>query len=307
MMSDLLSPYTHADCTELIHLALREDVGHAGDVTCQALVPAHATMHGIVRAKSPGVVCGLPLFQIIFDRVAQHLTTGRVQVNFCADDGTHVSAGDEVLRCSGNATTLLIGERTALNFCQRLSGTATMASNYVQEIAGTKAQVFDTRKTTPGMRLLEKHAVMAGGARNHRIGLYDQILIKDNHIALMPQHSAASAPAEAVRRARHRHGEKILIEVEIEKLDDLEPVIMAGADIILLDNMAPALLRDAVARRNRCVTTHALTRTVQLEASGGITLSTIRAVAETGVERISTGALTHSVTALDLSLRTTVA
>ena len=150
------------------------------------------------------------------------------------------------------------------------------------------------------MRLLEKHAVSSGGARNHRIGLYDQVLIKDNHIALMPPGPLGSGPAEAVRRARETTGNETLIEVEIEKLDDLEPVIAAGADIVLLDNMAPALMREAVGRRDRAQGK----RRVELEASGGITLETIRAVAETGVERISTGALTHSVHALDLSMRT---
>jgi nicotinate-nucleotide pyrophosphorylase (carboxylating) len=199
---------------------------------------------------------------------------------------------------------MLIGERTALNLCQRLSGTATMAARYVEAVAGTRAQVFDTRKTTPGMRLLEKHAVASGGARNHRIGLYDQVLIKDNHIALMPPGPLGSGPAEAVRRARETTGQKALIEVEIEKLDDLEPVIAAGADIVLLDNMAPALMREAVQRRDRVVGVGK--RRVELEASGGITLETIRAVAETGVERISTGALTHSVHALDLSMRTAI-
>ena len=187
-----------------------------------------------------------------------------------------------------------------------MSGTASMARRYVEAIAGTHAAVFDTRKTTPGLRLLEKHAVAAGGARNHRIGLFDQVLIKDNHIALMPPGPLGSGPAEAVRRCRAELGADTVIEVEIERLDDLEPVIAAGADIVLLDNMTPALLAQGVAIRNRIRnrTVKPGARRVELEASGGITLATIRAVAETGVERISTGALTHSVQALDLSLRT---
>jgi nicotinate-nucleotide pyrophosphorylase (carboxylating) len=297
-------PYSHSDVRELIALALREDLREGGDITCRALVPPQAKLDGIVRAKAAGVVCGLPLFQLVFDQLAADMPGCEVKVSEAAADGTRVAPGDIVLRCRGIASTLLIGERTALNLCQRLSGTATMARRYVDTVAGTRAQVFDTRKTTPGMRLLEKHAVASGGARNHRIGLYDQVLIKDNHIALMPPGPLGSGPAEAVRRARETLGRDTTIEVEIEHLSDLEPVIAAGADIVLLDNMAPDLLREAVQRRDRALAGNK--RRVDLEASGGITLDTIRAVAETGVERISTGALTHSVHALDLSLRTAI-
>ncbi len=197
---------------------------------------------------------------------------------------------------------LLTGERTALNLCQRLSGTATLARRYVEAVAGTRARIFDTRKTTPGLRLLQKHAVVAGGACNHRIGLYDQVLIKDNHIALMPG-GATGGPAEAVRRCRTALG-TVLIEVEIERLEDLESVILAGADIVLLDNMDPEALRRAVAERDQL---RARGYDALLEASGGITLANVRAVAETGVDRISTGELTHSVQSLDLSLRCQIA
>ena len=303
-MSSATLPYNHADVRELIALALREDLRDGGDITCRSLVPQRARLDGIVRAKAAGVVCGLPLFQLVFDALAEDMPGCEVIVMHHVSDGIVVRPGDEVLRCSGNAVTMLIGERTALNLCQRLSGTATMARRYVEAIAGTKAHVFDTRKTTPGMRLLEKNAVISGGARNHRIGLYDQVLIKDNHIALMPPGPLGSGPAEAVRRTRENIGDDILIEVEIERLDDLEPVIIAGADIVLLDNMAPELMREAVQRRDRLLANRSGSRRVALEASGGITLATIRAVAETGVERISTGALTHSVHALDLSMRT---
>lgn len=298
------SPYSHSDVRELIALALREDLREGGDITCRALVPPQAKLDGVVRAKAAGVVCGLPLFQLVFDQLAADMPGCEVTVSEAVADGTRVNPGDIVLRCRGIASTMLIGERTALNLCQRLSGTASMARRYVDAVAGTRAQVFDTRKTTPGMRLLEKHAVASGGARNHRIGLYDQVLIKDNHIALMPPGPLGSGPAEAVRRARENLGAQTIIEVEIEKLDDLEPTINAGADIILLDNMSPALMREAVQRRDRAIAGQQ--RRVELEASGGITLETIRAVAETGVERISTGALTHSVHALDLSMRTAI-
>ncbi len=305
-MANAALPYLHSDVRQLIALALREDLREGGDITCRALVPPQARLDGVVRAKAAGVVCGLALFQLVFDALAADMPGCEVTVSTAALDGTQVAAGDIVLRCRGAASTMLIGERTALNLCQRLSGTATMARRYVEAVAGTRAQVFDTRKTTPGMRLLEKHAVLSGGARNHRIGLYDQVLIKDNHIALMPPGPLGSGPAEGVRRARETTGAETLIEVEIEHLADLEAVIAAGADIVLLDNMAPALLREAVQRRDRALAGNDGGRRVALEASGGITLETIRAVAETGVERISTGALTHSVHALDLSLRTMI-
>ena len=289
--------YQRDEVTALIRAALLEDLGGSGDVTCQALVPAGARLEAVIRAKAAGVVCGLPLFA----RIAELLGGGLEGLECCAD-GQSVETGEVVLRCRGDAALLLITERTALNFAQRLSGTATMARRYVEAVRGTRAEILDTRKTTPGLRLLEKHAVTAGSGRNHRHGLYDQILIKDNHIALMaPGAHAGSLPAEAVRRCRARYGKDRLIEVEIEALEELEPVIAAGADIVLLDNMAPALLVQAVARRNRACA--AGSRQVLLEASGNITLATIRAVAESGVERISTGALTHSVQALDLSMR----
>jgi nicotinate-nucleotide pyrophosphorylase (carboxylating) len=294
-----LPPLLLSDARRLISFALHEDLRFTGDVTCAATVPAGARLRGTVRAKEAGVVCGLWLFALVADEMGSDLT-----VTDAAADGMVVRPGDEVLHLHGDATSVLIVERTALNLCQRLSGTATLTRRYVDAVAGTRAQILDTRKTTPGMRLLQKHAVACGGGHNHRIGLYDQILIKENHIALMAGGDAAvtirSPPAEAVRRCRERHGPAMLVEVEIERLDDLEPCISAGADIILLDNLPPDQVREAVARRNAVV--HP-TRPVRLEASGGITLGTVRSFAEAGVDRISTGELTHSVRSLDLSLR----
>jgi nicotinate-nucleotide pyrophosphorylase (carboxylating) len=265
--------YDHPDTAAIIDLALREDLGATGDITCRAVVPAAARLAGRINAKESGVLCGMALFQRVCDRVG----TGVVVTDALAD-GAAVEPG---------------AERTALNLAQRLSGTATLARTYADAVAGTRARVFDTRKTTPGLRLLQKHAVVAGGGANHRIGLYDQVLLKENHIALM----GAAGPAEAVRRARAATAPGTVIEVEIERLDDLEGVIVAGADIVLLDNMDPERCRRAVAVRDR------LGRRCDLEASGGITLATIRAFAETGVERISVGALTHSAACLDLSMR----
>ncbi|HYE08429.1 MAG TPA: carboxylating nicotinate-nucleotide diphosphorylase [Planctomycetota bacterium] len=285
-MSDV---YAHPDVAAIVAFALQEDLRDAGDITCRALVPRGSRLSGVVRAKQAGVVCGLPLFAHVF-----RVLGGGVAVERCAADGTRVVPGDEVLRCAGDAGVMLMGERTALNLVQRLSGVASETRRYADAVAGTKAAILDTRKTTPGLRILQKHAVACAGGANHRIGLYDQALIKENHIALMPADGGSRGPAEAVRRARAALG-SALIEVEIETLDDLEGVIAAGADIVLLDNCAPDVVRAAVRQRGD--------RRVLLEASGGITLANVRAFAETGVDRISIGALTHSSGALDLSLR----
>ena len=281
-MSD---PYADAD--GLIRRALDEDLAGGDDLTVATCVPHGSRLRARLVAKAEGVVAGIPLF----DRVCAAVAPGTVTVRPVVADGAAVAAGDLVLEAEGDARCLLVAERTALNLMQRLSGTATVTRAYVDAVAGTGARILDTRKTTPGLRALEKHAVVLGGGANHRIGLYDQVLIKENHIALM----GASGPAEAVRRCRQALDPEQVVEVEIERLDDLAAVIEAGADIVLLDNLGPDDLRRAVAIRGE--------RPVALEASGGITLATVRAVAETGVDRISVGALTHSVPALDLSLR----
>ncbi|MEK7414498.1 MAG: carboxylating nicotinate-nucleotide diphosphorylase [Planctomycetota bacterium] len=289
--------YDHVDCTAVIAAALREDLRGGSDLTCDALVPPTARLEGLIRAKQSGVVCGLPAFRRVFA-----ILGGGVGIHFEVPDGTAVRTGEVVLRFSGPARTLLVGERTALNLAQRLSGTATLTRRYVDAIAGTRASILDTRKTTPGLRILEKHAVVMGGGVNHRLGLYDAVLIKENHIALMDADTKCSSPAEAVRRARASIGPAVMIEVEIESLDDLEPVIVAGANIVLLDNMWPDDIRAAVTRRDKALKKQP-GRRVLLEASGGINLHTVRSFAETGVDRISVGALTHSVPALDLSMR----
>ena len=294
----MTSIYDHPETQQLIALALHEDLRLAGDLTCATLVPPSARLACVIRAKESGVVCGLPIFSRIFAALG-----GLVEVGFCAEDGAAVIPGEVVFRAQGDAATILKAERTGLNVCQRLSGTATMARTYVNAVAGTQARILDTRKTTPGLRALEKYAVVKGGAGNHRIGLYDQVLIKENHIALMPTSPGGSAPAEAVRRCRSALGPAMIVEVEIEHLADLAAVIVAGADIVLLDNMTPEQVRDAVIERNATPAPDG--RTVLLEASGGITLTSLRAYAEAGVDRISTGALTHSVKAFDLSMRCT--
>ena len=287
--------YTNDTTVGLVELALYEDLAHLGDLTVTALVPETARLRAHLTAKSCGVVCGLPLFAQVCSQVAKRFDWGPVSMRKVLMDGTRVTSGELTLEAEGDARTILVAERTALNLIQRLSGTATLTRAYVDAIAGTHARIFDTRKTSPAMRALQKQAVVAGGGARHREGLYDQVLIKENHIALMLGPNQAAA---AVRRCRDVHGADATIEVEIETLDDLGPVMDAGADIVLLDNMPTHDLAEAVRRRGERDNT-----TVHLEASGGITLETVGPVAATGVDRISAGALTHSVAALDLSLR----
>ncbi len=264
----------------LISLALEEDVG-PGDVTA-ALLPDDLRGRATVIAREACVLAGSEVFSEVFGRVDPGIT-----VEFSYPDGDRVAAGTVAATVSGPARTMLTAERTALNFLQRLSGIATMARRAADIVAGTQARVVDTRKTTPGWRHLEKAAVAAGGATNHRHGLFDGILIKDNHI------NALGSVARAVERARATNHHLLKVEVECETMVQVDEAVAAGADIILLDNMAPDALRAAVDR----IDGRAMT-----EASGGITLDNLRAVAETGVDLISMGALTHSARAVDLSL-----
>jgi nicotinate-nucleotide pyrophosphorylase (carboxylating) len=268
-----------ADSADLVARALVEDVGD-GDVTTAATVPGEARARAIIRQKAPGVIYGLDVAEQVFRALDPDASFIReVAEGMWRDDG-------EVLEVEGRARALLSGERTALNFLQRLSGVATMAARAVQAIEGTHARILDTRKTTPGLRALEKAAVAAGGATNHRAGLYDAILIKENHAAL------AGGVGEAVRRARAQAPD-LPLEVECRDLAEIDEALAAGAPRLLLDNMSPAQLVAAVE--------HVAGR-AELEASGGVTLATLRAVASTGVDFISVGALTHSAPALDLSL-----
>jgi nicotinate-nucleotide pyrophosphorylase (carboxylating) len=264
----------------LIEAALAEDLG-PGDVTTEAIVPAGAKGEGVILAKAEGILAGLPIAGEVFRRVERE-----IQFAPQAQDGEPVAPGQVVARLAGPLRGLLTAERVALNFLCRLSGIATLTSRYVEAVALYPAVILDTRKTTPGWRALEKYAVRCGGGQNHRMGLYDMVLIKDNHIA------AAGSLAEAVRRAR-ASGAKLAIEVEVRTLEELEEALALGVERVLLDNMDLATLREAVKlARGRA----------KLEASGGITLENVAAVAATGVDYISVGALTHSAPALDLSL-----
>jgi nicotinate-nucleotide pyrophosphorylase (carboxylating) len=268
-----------ATIAQAVARALAEDVG-TGDVTTEATVDSAARGRALITQKAPGVIFGLDVVQATFTA----LDPG-VQIERLAPEGEWREGGP-VLSVEGKARALLTAERTALNFLQRLSGVATVTAEYVRMVAGTGARILDTRKTTPGLRALEKAAVAAGGARNHRAGLYDAILIKENHIA------AAGGIGEAVRRARAAAPE-LTLEVEARNLVEVEEALEAGAPWILLDNMTIAELREAVLY---------VAGRAELEASGGITLQTLRDAASTGVDFISVGALTHSAPALDFSL-----
>jgi nicotinate-nucleotide pyrophosphorylase (carboxylating) len=266
-------------CDALVTRALAEDLGD-GDVTTAATVPAEARASALITQKAPGVIFGLEAAERTFRALDPDAEIERL-----VDEGVWREHG-EVLRVVGRARALLSAERTALNFLQRLSGVATLAARCVQAIAGTDARILDTRKTTPGLRALEKAAVAAGGATNHRAGLYDQVLIKENHAAL------AGGVGAAVASAR-RAAPDLLVEVECRTPAEVDEALAAGAPMILLDNMSPDELRAAVAH---------VDGRARLEASGGVTLETLQEVASTGVDFVSVGAITHSAPALDLSL-----
>ena len=274
-----------AEIERVVRQAIEEDLGW-GDVTTDSLIDPALRATGAIIAREPGVLAGREVAARVFT-----LIDSSVEVTPHKADGESLAKGDRVLTVSGPAASLLRGERTALNFLQRLSGVATQTRRYVDRLEGLPAKVIDTRKTTPGLRSLEKYAVRCGGGHNHRHGLGDGVLIKDNHLVALGL--AGLGIADAVRRARAGIPHTIKIEVEADTLDQVKEALEAGSDLILLDNMTPEELRTAVQMADgRAV----------LEASGGITLETIREVAETGVDLISVGALTHSVRALDLSL-----
>lgn len=266
---------------EQIRRWLAEDLGH-GDITTSLVVNPNARGTSEIVAREHGLLCGLPVARMVFEELdpALHLEP-------CVAEGATIEPGQTVARLAGRLGSILSGERLALNLLQRLSGVATATRAFVEAVEGTGVAILDTRKTTPGLRALEKYAVRVGGGRNHRFGLFDGILIKDNHIR------AAGGVAEAVRRARARAPHSLAIEVEVTTLEELEEALAAGADWILLDNMDLETIREAVQRT---------TGRAKLEASGGVTLERVRAIAETGVDAVSVGALTHSVRALDLSL-----
>ena len=280
-----MRPLTQNEVRAAVVAALEEDVGQ-GDATCLATVPPETRAAALLRTREPVVVAGLAFAETAFLELSPDVVIGRL-----TEDGQAVAAGGTLLRIEGPARALLSAERVALNFLQRLSGVATLTARFVAAVAGTGTRILDTRKTTPGWRRFEKHAVHCGGGQNHRMGLHDMILIKDNHLAAL-RGAQPNPVAAAVERAR-AHFPDLRVEVEADTLDQVAQALEAGADIILLDNMSLDELRAAV---------HACRARAQTEASGGVTLETVRGIAETGVDFISVGALTHSARAVDLGL-----
>ena len=278
-------PAEQQAASRLIQLALDEDLGDRGDVTSLSLIPAEQTGTVHIVCRQNGLLAGLPVAQQVFQSLDP-----TVKFQPRCPDGSQLAPGDVVAEVHGPVRSLLTGERTALNFLTHLSGIASLTGQFVEQVQGTAAQMLDTRKTLPGYRVLEKYAVRCGGGTNHRMGLYDGVLIKDNHLAAWTQDNPLPA---AIRQAREATG--LPVEVEVDTLEQLRAVLPANPAIVLLDNFSLDDLRTAVAYRNE------FAPNTLLEASGGINLQTVRAIAQTGVDRISSGALTHSAPALDLA------
>jgi nicotinate-nucleotide pyrophosphorylase (carboxylating) len=273
---------TPEEIAEVVERALREDLGDRGDITSQAVVTAASISQGDIVARSPGVIAGLSVAAHVFRKVDPE-----IEFSALVEDGSEVEAGAVVASVVGPSRSILTAERTTLNLLGRMSGVATATAELVAQVEGTGARVTDTRKTMPGLRSLDKYAVVAGGGVNHRLGLYDQVMIKDNHIV------AAGDIQTAVAAARAVHGEEVRVIVEVEDLEQLVEALDTSADRVLLDNMSPDALRRAV---------EMVAGAIETEASGGVTLDTARAIAETGVEYISVGWITHSAPQLDLAL-----
>jgi nicotinate-nucleotide pyrophosphorylase (carboxylating) len=277
-----LPPLSDVIIEPIVRLALAEDLGRAGDVTAQATIVSQTPVEWVIRTRQAGVIAGLDAASL-----AMRLVDPNVSFSVVSADGSKVMAGDTIARLKGSAQSLLTAERVMLNFIGQLSGIATLTAKYVAEIQGTKAKVACTRKTSPGMRALAKKAVRLGGGSNHRFGLDDAILIKDNHVA------AAGGVAQALTRAKANAGHLLPIEVEVDSLSQLDQAIKFNPNCIMLDNFSLEDLRKAVIR---------VDGKIVLEASGGVSLTTVRAIAQTGVDIISVGAITHSAPCLDIGL-----
>jgi nicotinate-nucleotide pyrophosphorylase (carboxylating) len=296
-------PAEHTAAARLVELALAEDFGGGRDVTSDSLIPAERQAEVQVTARSHGVLAGLPVGEMVFARLDRQVSWEPQY-----SDGTAVIPGQAVAVVRGPLRSLLGGERTCLNFLTHLSGIATLTAQFVEQVSGTQAVILDTRKTIPGWRVLHKYAVRAGGGTNHRMGLYDGILIKDNHLAAWcesqqsagDEQSAQTGDAQgllgrAVQASRSHTGGSLPVEIEVDTLEQLADALIAGPEIVLLDNMSPGQLQEAVRLRDE------QSPGTRLEASGGVTLEAVAEIAATGIDRISAGSLTHSAPALDIA------
>ena len=293
-------PALEDDCRQLVRLAVREDLDRGHDWTTISLVPAESQSAAEVVVRAEGVVSGLSAAQTALCEMDTQILWSTLVA-----DGVAVKAGESIARLEGSSRDILTSERIVLNFLGRLSGIATRTRAFVNEVAGTKAEIYDTRKTTPAWRRLEKYAVRCGGGNNHRTGLYDAILIKDNHLAFMDQsqkadfqslYNACEQAQEFIQGHPDCNAEEMIVEVEVDNLDQLQAILPAKPDIVLLDNMSPEILREAVYLRDT------LAPEVALEASGGVALASVAGVAKTGIDRISVGGLTHAAPWLDVGL-----
>ena len=273
------------DAQTLVRLALNEDV-RTGDVTSLWTLPTQQIQTATLIAKEPGVIAGLPVIPIVFEELKEN-----VKINLNAEDGAKAKVGDKIATITGETKTLLSGERVMLNFLQQLSGVATITDKFAQVLAGTKTKVLDTRKTIPGFRTLQKYAVLVGGGSNHRMGLWDMVLVKDNHIA------AAGGVLEAWNAVKKQNTQNLKVEIEVENLEQLKSLLNLGVNRIMLDNMDNKTMQEAV----RIVKESG--DPVELEASGNMTLERVKEIANIGLDFISVGALTHSVKSLDISMR----
>lgn len=274
----------HTLLADSIKQWLSEDIG-MGDITTQSTISSEHQSKGIIHAKEDGVICGLPAANLVFQ-----IVDADVRVTMMVEDGVHVSKGTVIAQAEGSTRSILMGERLALNLLQRMSGIATQTKHFVDALDGLPVRLVDTRKTTPGHRMLEKYAVRIGGGHNHRFGLYDAVMIKDNHI------KASGGITSAIQQARQAIPHTMKIEIEIEQLDQMDEALSAQADIIMLDNMKPADMKLAVAHI-KSIAPHVI-----IEASGGVTLESVHEIALSGIDVISVGGLTSSIQSLDISL-----
>jgi nicotinate-nucleotide pyrophosphorylase (carboxylating) len=282
---------------EIVQLAIKEDIG-TGDITSRIFIPEGSESEGVLIAKETGIVAGLPVAGYVLSQIDKDLL---LTVNI--EDGSRVEKGSVIASVKGLTLSLLSAERLVLNFLQRLSGIATVTNNFAERVKGYESQILDTRKTTPGWRYLEKYAVRIGGGANHRMGLYDQILIKDNHIKIMESKKENGDISSLVKKAREQVANEVLIEVEVEELCQINDMVDAGVDIILFDNMAPSKINEAVGMVKEFENRRAAgtSSPILTEASGNITIENVEEYAKAGVDRISVGMITHSARALDIS------